>query len=761
MNRSLNPALNRRRFLLTGAALGGGLLVGCSGQRLGEGATFDPVDGQVALNAWVKITPDDRVIVAAPRSEMGQGVHTGLAQLLADELDARWDQVSVEAAPLARVYANTALLLNVSPLLPDDDGLLARLTRASLQTVGYALALQVTGGSSSIRDAWEPLRLAGATARQQLLAAAAARLQLPPAELTVQDGRVRHAASGRTLRFGELAQAAAALPAPEDVALKPASARRLIGQPVPRTDIPSKVNGQARFGIDTRLPGLLYAAIRQCPVFGGRLRPFDLPAARALPGVKDVITLNEQAVVVLAGNTWTAQQAVNALPLQWDEGPHAQLDSAAVSAQLRAALQDTEQEGGTRFRHQGDATAVLAQTPAERRLQADYEVPFLAHAALEPVNCTAQVKGGRVTVWCGTQAPSLAQWLAARVADVDSDQVTVHVPFLGGGFGRRLESDMVEQAVAVALRTQGAPVKLTWSREEDLQHDMYRPAAMARFEAALDEQGRPLAWRNSVAAPSIGLSTMQRLLPALAMDMPDKNQIEGAFELPYEVPNLEVRQMRCATPVPVGSWRSVGHSYNAFFTECFLDELAHAARQDPVAYRLSLLARQPRHQAVLKAAAQRAGWGQPLPPGRARGVALHESFGSVCAQVAEVALESGRLRVHRVVVALDCGTVVNPDTVEAQLQSAIVYGLSAALMGEITLKDGRVQQRNFPDYDAIRLADMPRIDTVLLPSTAPPGGVGEPGTPPIAPAVANAWFTLSGERLRRLPLRPAQQVKTT
>src|SRR5450830_1861442 len=292
----------------------------------GRGRHLRPVDGQVALNAWVKITPDDRVIVAAPRSEMGQGVHTGLAQLLADELDARWDQVSVEAAPLARVYANTALLLNVSPLLPDDDGLLARLTRASLQTVGYALALQVTGGSSSIRDAWEPLRLAGATARQQLLAAAAARLQVPPAELTVQDGQVRHAASGRTLRFGELAQAAAALPAPTDVSLKPASAHRLIGQPVPRTDIPVKVNGQARFGIDTRLPGLLYAAIRQCPVFGGHLRPFDLQAARALPGVKDVITLNEQAVVVLAGNTWTAQQAVNALPLQWEEGPHAQLD---------------------------------------------------------------------------------------------------------------------------------------------------------------------------------------------------------------------------------------------------------------------------------------------------------------------------------------------------------------------------------------------------------------------------------------------------
>ena len=761
MNGPLNPALSRRRFLLTGAALGGGLLVGCSARRLGDGATFEPVGDQVALNAWLKITPDDRVIVAAPRSEMGQGVHTGLAQLLADELDARWEQVSVEAAPLARVYANTALLLNVSPWLPDDDSLLARLTRASLQTVGYALALQVTGGSSSIRDAWEPLRLAGATARQQLLAAAATRLQVPQSELTVQDGRVQHTASQRTLRFGELAQAAAALPAPTEVALKPATARRLIGQPLPRTDIPAKVNGQARFGIDTRLPGLLHGAVRQCPVFGGRLHPFDLQAARAQPGVKDVIVLEDQTVVVLASNTWTAQQAVNRLPLQWDAGPNAGLDSAAISNQLRTALQDAGPQGGTRFRHQGDAVAVLAQAPAARRLQAEYEVPFLAHAAMEPVNCTAQVKGGQVTVWCGTQAPSLAQMLAARVAEVDTDDVTVHVPLLGGGFGRRLESDMVEQAVAVALRTQGLPVKLTWSREEDLQHDMYRPAAMARFEAALDEQGRPLAWLNGVAAPSVSLSTMQRLLPALARDMPDKNQIEGAFELPYAIPNLEVRQYLCATPVPVGSWRSVGHSYNAFFTECFLDELAHAARLDPLAYRMSLLAHQPRHLAVLKAAAQRAGWGQPLPAGRARGVALHESFGSVCAQVAEVAVENGGLRVHRVVAAIDCGTVVNPDTVDAQLQGAIVYGLSAALKGEITLKDGRVQQSNFPDYDAIRMADMPQIDTVLLPSTAAPGGVGEPGTPPVAPAVANAWFALRGERLRRLPLRPVQEVKTT
>ena len=744
---------SRRGFLLAGAAAGGGLLVGCGGAapaaRVGQGSDFAPSGDQVALNAWVKITPDDRVIVAVPRSEMGQGVHTGLAMLVADELDARWDQVQVEAAPIARVYSNTALLLNVSPFLPDDDGLLARLTRDSLQTAGYALALQVTGGSSSLRDAWEPMRLAGAAARHQLLQAAAWQWQVPVSELRVRDGLVHGPAGRAPLRFGALVQAAAQQAAPRELRLKPRAERRLIGQPVPRTDVPAKVNGQAVFGLDVRPEGLVYAAIAHCPVFGGQLKSLDPAPALALQGVLQAFALNAQSVVVVARNSWLAQQGLLRLAPVWDEGPNAQLQSSGISARLRQAF---DQEDGTRFRHEGDAVQVLAD--AKTRIEAEYEVPFLAHSALEPVNCTAQVKDGRVTVWCGSQAPSLARMKAAVVAGVDSAQVRFEVPFLGGGFGRRLESDMVEEAVAIALRTGGAPVKLTWSREEDLQHDLYRPAAVSRFSATLDPQGLPRAWRHRVAAPSIGLDTVRRLMPRLALDSPDKNHIEGAFDLPYAIPHLEVRQLRVATPVPVGSWRSVGHSYNAFFTECFLDELAHAARQDPLAYRLALLAAKPRHRAVLQAAAELGDWGQPAPAGRARGLALHESFGALCAQVAEVSLDAGRVRVHRVACALDCGTVVNPDSVDAQLQSAIVYGLSAALMGEITLKNGRVEQSNFPSYDALRMADMPVIRTRLMPSDAPPGGVGEPGTPPIAPAVANALFALTGQRLRRLPLRP-------
>ncbi|CAG1019835.1 xanthine dehydrogenase YagR molybdenum-binding subunit [Burkholderiaceae bacterium] len=744
--------LRRRRFLIAGSLASGELLVGCAApssvSRLGDREVFHPTGDQVALNGWVKITPEGKVIVATPRSEMGQGVHTALAMLVAEELDAPWSDVSVEQAPIARIYANAALLLNVSPFLPDDDGFMARTARSSLQRLGYALSLQVTGGSSSIRDAWEPMRLAGASARAMLVQAAAQRFGVPAAQCSAVEGVVAHPASGRTARFGELVRAAAELDPPRDVALKSPKDFRLIGKPVPRTDIADKVNGRAVFGIDVRPAGLCHAAIRHCPVFGGTVKSFDGSAARHMRGVKNVFQLGASAVVAVADNTWRACSALDRVDIVWDEGPNARLSSADISAQLRREL---DAHGGSGFRSEGDAKRVLAS--AARKVEALYEVPFLAHAAMEPINCVAQVSDGRVTVWNSTQVPSFARMRAAKVAGVDVDKVTLHVPYLGGGFGRRLEFDMVEEAVAIAMKTGGAPVKLTWSREEDMQHDMYRPAAVARFAAALDDAGRPLAWLNRVCAPSVGLGTMERLMPSLAMDMPDKNHIEGAFDLPYDIANLSVRQIRSKTPVPVGSWRSVGHSYNAFFTECFIDELAHAARQDPYAYRRSLLGRHPRHRAVLELAAAQAGWGRALPAGRARGIALHESFGSICAQVAEVSVAGGEVRVHRVVCALDCGTVVNPDTVEAQMQGAIVYGLSAALHGEITIKGGRVEQGNFPSYDTVKLAGMPRIDTHIVPSNAPPGGVGEPGTPPIAPAVANALFALTGKRLRKLPLR--------
>lgn len=744
--------LQRRGFLLAGMAAGGGLLVGCGApapqSRLGTAAQFNPEGDQIGLNGWVKISPDGVVSVAVPRAEMGQGVHTALAMLVAEELDADWALVRAEAAPVARIYANPALMLNVVPFLSDDDGLVARLARASMQRLGYWLSLQVTGGSSSVRDAWEPMRLAGASARAMLVQAAAEQWAVPPGSCSVAKGRVSHAASRRQASFGALASAAAKLAPPSEVALKSPKAFKLIGTAVPRLDIPAKTTGAAQFGIDVRPPGLLYAAIRQCPVFGGSLRGFNAGAARSARGIKDVFGLGNTAVVVLADSYWRAKTALAGVEIDWDEGAHAALDSAAISSNLRRAL---DESSGTGFRSQGDAAAVLAG--AAQRIEAEYEVPFLAHAALEPVNCTAQFKDGKLSLWCATQVPSLARWKAAQAAGISTDAVTLHLPYLGGGFGRRLETDMVEQAVAIALRSQGAPVKLVWSREEDMQHDMYRPAAVARFTAALDASGAPLAWLNKVAAPSIGLGTMSRLLPALAMDMPDKNQIEGAFDLAYAVPNLSVRQLRVATPVPVGSWRSVGHSYNAFFTECFIDELAQSAKQDAVAYRRRLLDAHPRHQAVLDLAAKQAGWGSALPAGRARGVALHESFAAICAQVAEVSVDDGQARVHRIVCAIDCGSVVNPDTVAAQVHSAIVFGLTAALYGEISIAKGRVVQSNFGDYRLLGLAAMPQIDVHIVASALPPGGVGEPATPPVAPAVANALAALTGQRLRRLPLR--------
>ena len=750
----MTATLQRRSFLLTGALLGagGGLLVGCSApspeKRLGSGAQFNPQAGQAALNGWVKITADGQVIVAVPRAEMGQGVHTALAMLVAEELDADWATLKVEAAPMDRIYANAALLLNAVPLLPDDDGTVARIARASVQQLGYALSLQVTGGSSSVRDAWGPMRLAGASARAMLVQAAASQWGVPASECTVARGVVSHARTGKQAGFGALAPAASALTPPTDAAVKSPKDFKLIGTPAARLDIPAKVDGSAVFGIDVRPAGLLYAAIRQCPVFGGKLRSHDASAIKAARGVKDVFALGDSAVVVVADNFWRAKAALDALKIDWDEGPHAALDSAAISASLRAALDGAS---GSGFRNDGDAAAVLAG--ADAKISAEYEVPFLAHAALEPVNCTAQFKDGALTVWASTQVPSLARWKAAKAADVAMDAVTLHLPYLGGGFGRRLETDMVEQAVAVALRTQGAPVKLVWTREEDMQHDMYRPAAVARFSAALDAAGQPMAWQNMVAAPSVTLGTMQRLMPAFAMDMPDKNQIEGAFDLPYAIPNLSVRQVRVPSAVPVGSWRSVGHSYNAFFTESFIDELALAAKQDPVAYRRGLLAKHPRHQAVLDLAAKNAGWGSASPAGTARGVALHESFAAICAQVAEVSIQDGQIRVQRVVCAIDCGSVVNPDTVAAQVQSAIVFGLTAALYGEISIAKGRVVQTNFGDYPLLGLAAMPKIEVHIVASPEPPGGVGEPATPPIAPAVANALAALTGQRLRRLPLR--------
>ena len=755
--------VRRRGFLVAGALGASGWLVGCappSGlSRLGDAADFAGRAGEVALSAWLRIAPDGRVTVAVPRVEMGQGVHTALAMLVAEELDADWSRVEVEFAPVGRLYANTALLLNASPYEGEDERWRARSTRAVMQHAGLWLSLQATGGSASVRDAWEPMRAAGAAARALLVAAAARAWQLDPGSLRVERGVVRHAPSGRQAGFGELVQAAATLPQPEAVRLKSPANWTLIGHETPRLPVPGRLTGAVVYGTDVRLPGMLHAAILHCPVFGGRLQALDVAPALSRPGVRAAFDLDGRAVVVVADTHWRAQQALRALAPRWEPGAHAGLSSAALREQMQARLDDPDPDAGVGFREDGDARAALAALGgagappgAARRLAATYEVPFLAHAALEPVNCTAQVDAQGVTLWCPTQVPILARLAAARTARVWPEQVKLHVTAVGGGFGRRLETDMVTQAVAIAMRTGGAPVQLLWSREEDLRHDVYRPAAMSRFEAALDAQGRPTAWVNRVAAPLVTESFSDRLMGLPTPPLPDKFQIEGAFDLPYAIPHVSVRQLRIKTPVPVGYWRSVGHSYNAFFTECFADELAQAAGQDPVQWRRQLLAARPRHLAVLELAAARAQWGAALPAGRARGIALHASFGSICAQVAEVSVQDGALRVHRVVCALDCGVAVHPDGVRAQMEGAVAFGLGAALRGQITVRDGQVEQGNFPAYDVLRLHEMPVVETHLVPSSQPPGGVGEVGVPPIAPAVFNALAALTGRRIRRLPL---------
>ena len=765
-----------RRIVLGSLAAGGALVVGWGvlppRQRLTGSAPLPAPAGQKAFNGWVRIGSDNRVTVMVPKSEMGQGVTTALAMLLADELDADWAQVRTDHPPIDNLYNNIATVADGLPFHPDDHGALARvaawMTAKSMREIG----LQVTGGSSSIKDLWLPMRQAGASARAMLVAAAAEGWQVPAADCTVAKGVVRHAASGRQAQFGELAERAAVQPLPGNVALKTAAQFTLIGQPVKRLEAASKHDGSARFGIDTVLPGMLYASVQMCPTLGGAVASFEAQAAQAMPGVKQVLAVpglhgGTAGVAAVADTPWHAMQAAKAVVVQWNPGPAAQLSSAGIAQQLIQALDGGD---GFAYRSVGDAPAAMKQ--AVRTLSAEYHAPLLSHATLEPQNCTVLFKPaqdgrpGSATVWAPTQVPGLARWVAAQALGLDKDNVAINVTLLGGGFGRRLEVDFVAQAAAIAAglakTLPGVPVQTCWTREQDTTHDLYRPPCVARYQAGLDARGQVVAWAAQSAGPSVVQQFLQRQfgLPGAG---PDKTTAEGAFDQAYEWPNARIGHKIVALPVPVGFWRSVGHSHQAFFKESFVDEAAAAAKADPLAFRLALLARHPRHRAVLQSAADRAGWGQPLAPAadgakKARGLALHQSFGSIVAQVAEVSLDPAdprRIRVHRVVAAIDCGLAVNPNGIRQQMDSAVIFGLSAALFGEITLDKGQVQQSNFHQQPLLRLADCPVIETEIIASTEPPEGVGEPGTPPIAPAVGNALFALTGQRLRRLPLRLA------
>ena len=720
--------MKRRQFLERSAAAGAVLTLGFTLNGCGDEAPPDPGGASFAPDAWIRIQRDGSVLVMVDRSEMGQGVSTALPMLVAEELDADWSTVRFEYAPAHDAYKNP---LNLG---------------------------QLTGGSTSVTAAWVPLREAGARARAMLLSAAAATWDVPESECITVSGEVVHQPSGRRSGYGVLAERAAHLPVPTRVSLKNPAEFRLIGKAVPRLDLAPMVTGRTVYGADPPLEGVLTAVVARCPVIGGTLASLEDSAARSIPGVRDVVRIDD-GVAVVANGYWTASRGRQALKLEWNEGSLADLSSGAISERLRELGLGEGREAWRR----GEPSR--ARQGGAARIEAEYELPYLAHACMEPMNCTAHVRGDGVDVWVPTQTqwlPGLVgggtRGLAAKIAGVPEDRVRIHTTNLGGGFGRRSEVDFVRESLQVS-KAVGAPVRVVWSREDDIQHDFYRPVSYHRMSGGLDESGVPVGWYHHVVAPSILARFIPGWIPGPLLRLAgplkggiDPTAVEGAIHLAYQVPHVEVRYTQADLGVPVGFWRSVGNTHTAFVVEGFVDELAAAAKQDPVEFRRKLLLPGSRHRRILDAVAEHAGWGSPLPAGMARGIAVHESFGSWCAQVAEVSLEAGAVRVHRVVAAFDCGTVVNPDTVVAQIESGIVYGLTAALMGEITIGQGRVQQSNFADYPVLRMNQMPRIEVHLVPSGDAPGGVGEPGTPPIAPAVVNALAALTGRRIRRLPL---------
>lgn len=728
MNHPINPS--RRRFLTASASAGGGLLLGISLTGCDQSASGKALIRKIATenenqpssgpdflpNVFLRITADDIVTIQLPSSEMGQGISTALPMLIAEELEVQWSNIRIQFAPAHPAFAN-----------PNNRG-------------------QVTGGSQSIRGFWQPLREAGAAARQMLIQAAALTWQAKPQECAASDGAVRHNTTQRSLRYGELVDKAAALEVPDDVVLKSAAQFTLIGKPQPRLDIPLKVNGEAVFGIDVKLDNLLTACVAKSPIMGAKVKSFNAGPTKRIAGVREVIAI-DSGVAVVAEHFWAAKKGADALQIQWRPSTDAALDSASIKNAYIAEL-----ENAKTIRTIGNSSKAISS--AHKSVQADYETPFLAHACMEPMNCTAYVQDHRCDVWVPTQAQGSTQKVAAKLTGLAKEQVFVHTTYLGGGFGRRAETDFVSDAVQIAKVVKQA-VKVVWTREQDIQHDFYRPASYNQLQAAVDENGWPVAWRHVMVSQSI----LSRILPlpGILLRGVDPTAIEGAAHPPYAFPNIETRYAMARSPVPVGFWRSVANSQNGFIVECFLDEVAALGGKDPLELRRFLLKDQPRYLQVLQLATDHARWHEPAPPGRFRGIALVHSFGSYVAQVAEISIQgesdAQSVRVHKVVCAADCGVVVNPDTVTAQLESAIVFGLTAALYGDISIENGGVQQSNFHDYPLLRHQNSPIIEVHLVNSTQPPGGVGEIGVPPTAPAVANAVFAATGKPVRRLPIQ--------
>ena len=713
--------VSRREFVSVLTAAGGSLLLG---YRVGEGQRVASVASApgFAPNAFIRIAPDGSITLFMPQAEMGQGTHTSMSMLLAEELEVTPEQVRLEHAPPDdKLYAN--------PLFGE----------------------QITGASSSIRMFYEPLRRAGATARAMLIAAAAASWNVHAASCRAREGVVTHTPTGRTLSYGALAAKAATVPVPDKIALKDPKDFTLIGTPAKRPDTPSKVNGTAQYGIDVRLPGMLIATVAASPVLGGKVAGLDDEKAKAVPGVRQIVQLDD-AVAVVADHMWAAKQGSAALEIRWEDGPNAKVSTADVVEGLAKA----SETAGVTARQDGDPASALAG--AAKKVEAVYESPFLAHATMEPMNCTVHVRRDGCEVWTGSQVLTRARAAVAKVTGLPLEKVVVHNHFLGGGFGRRLEVDYVTQAARIAKQVD-APVKVVWTREEDVQHDVYRPYYYDRFAAGLDAHGKPVAWSHRIVGPSI----MARFLPPGFKDGIDIDAVDGAVQLLYDIPAIQIEYVRHEEPVlNTGFWRGVGVTHNNFVVESFIDELAAVSKQDPVAFRRALLRKSPRALTVLELAAKEAGWGKPVPRGRGRGVALlFSSWGTYLAQVAEVEVTgSSDVRVRRIVCAVDCGQVVNPDIVKAQIESGVVYGISGALWGEVTLNNGRVEQSNFNNYRVLRMNETPPIDVRLVRKSEAPGGIGEPGTSVTAAALANAVYAATGKRLRKLPLQPGLASST-
>ncbi len=721
--------LSRRRFLTVGVATGAGLTLGLlpmtraaigdSGPGIAGSASAEAADFQP--NAFLRIGRDNSVTVISKHLEMGQGTYTGMATLVAEELDTAWEQVRVEGAPAdAKRYRNL-----------------------------YWGEAQGTGGSTAIANSWQQMRQAGAAARQMLIEAAAKQWQVDAEGIEVDAGVLSHPASGRSARFGELADAAAEQRVPQEVLLKGPDEFRLIGKRLPRKDSPEKIDGSALYTIDVQLPDMLTAVVAHPPRFGARVRGFDPTAAKAVAGVRHVLRI-PSGVAVVARDYWSAKRGHDALQVEWDESDAFALGSEQILEQYRTLAA----EPGAVARNEGDAAGVLAQ--AAKVLKAEYSVPFLAHAAMEPMDCVVRIDASGCEIWNGEQMQTGDQHAIAGVLGIDPEQVRIHMLYAGGSFGRRAnpQSDYLLETVHIAKAlSPGIPVKLIWSREDDMRAGYYRPLFLHRLRAGLDGKGRALGWVQRIVGQSIVAGTAFESM--MVKEGVDETSVEGAKNLPYALEHIRIDLHSPKLPVPVQWWRSVGSSHTAFAVECFIDELAEAAGKDPVAFRRERLAGHPRHLGVLNLAVEKAGWDQAMGRNHGRGVAVHESFNTYVAQVAEVSVRRGAIHVDRVVIAVDCGVPINPDVIEAQMQGGMGFGLSAALVGELTFKDGRVQQSNFHDYPVLRIDRMPEVEVYIVPSTEPPTGVGEPATPVIAPAVANAVYAATGQRLRRLPLRLA------